>query len=269
MNFRFEDSQEFNPDYQKENNLIDTNQSTYINDTDYKIEKILKGQIKFFIDEGASEEFVMSPPIDPVKSGEESEIGVESLFQIEPPVIPKPIFKVNTNENLFTNACSGQNENEIIKVDNNLKRRFEYKRKRFQNADNILKKIMTAFINTYLLNALNTKIRKTGNKTYFGKVPQDFIKDLVNKSNRKNIVELTLKQLFEKWDLYSRELNNLEKDKNFEVDNILNSSYLNLYKLYINSDEFKIKEMDRLKRKKMNDWYINTYRNLSNDFINY
>ena len=77
----------------------------------------------------------------------------------------------------------------------------------------------------------------------------------------------TLKQSFEKWNLYSGEIEKLEKEGNPEIEKILNSKYLDLYELYVNSDEFKINETNRLKKQNMNEWYINTYQKLSNDLI--
>ena len=45
--------------------------------------------------------------------------------------------------------------------------------------------------------------------------------------------------------------------------------YCDLFDEYINSDEFKIDEINRLKTKNMNDWYINIFINLSNHFIEF
>ena len=62
-------------------------------------------------------------------------------------------------------------------------------------------------------------------------------------------------------------LNILEKYKNPVLKMILNTSLKELYEAYINSDEFKVDEINRLKKKNMNDWYINRYIFLSKNFL--
>ena len=56
-------------------------------------------------------------------------------------------------------------------------------------------------------------------------------------------------------------------DKNPVLKMILNTSLKELYEAYINSDEFKVDEINRLKKKNMNDWYINRYIFLSKNFL--
>ena len=208
-----------------------------------------------------------------------SNIDIQNPFDLDnEPIIEQQnsitinnkIFKVIYPEKLFAKNDDNYKEREEINEsnENNLTKRFDIRRKRFKNADNILKKIVTAFLNRYLLGALNSKLRKLGNRTYFGKVPQNFLRELVNKTNRENIMKLSLKELFKKWSLFSKELKSLEGEKNLKINNILNLSLLELYELYINSDDFNINEINRLKKnKKFNEWYIHTYENLSKDFI--
>ena len=91
---------------------------------------------------------------------------------------------------------------------------------------------------------------------------------------------MTLKQFIEKNEAYHKQknpkkkvdhnvyiLNILEKYKKPVLKRILNTSLKELYEAYINSDEFKVNEINRLKKKNMNDWYINRYIFLSKNFL--
>ena len=68
--------------------------------------------------------------------------------------------------NLFTNI-KHDDKNEMLYEDQI--KRFSKKRNRYKNKDNILKKIITAFFNLYLLNAINLKLQSLGIKNYFEK----------------------------------------------------------------------------------------------------
>ena len=85
---------------------------------------------------------------------------------------------------------------------------------------------------------------------------------------------MTLKQFIEKNESSKKKvdhnvyiLNILEKYKKPVLKRILNTSLKELYEAYINSDEFKVNEINRLKKKNMNDWYINRYIFLSKNFL--
>ena len=82
---------------------------------------------------------------------------------------------------------------------------------------------------------------------------------------------MTLKQLFKKANLYKKQFDLLEKEKNKEIEEILNTTYFDLFKEYIHSDEFKIKEINRLKKnaRTSEEWYINRYIYLSENFFEY
>ena len=188
----------------------------------------------------------------------------EKIFNIE---------KEKEKINLFTNI-KHDDKNEISYEDQI--KRFSVKRDRYKNKDNILKKIITAFFNFYLLNAINLKLQNLGIKNYFEK----FSLNHINKQNKIVIMNMTLKQFIEKNELYHKQknpkkkvhhnayiLNILEKYKNPVLKMILNTSLKELYEAYINSDEFKVDEINRLKKKNMNDWYINRYIFLSKNFL--
>ena len=188
----------------------------------------------------------------------------EKIFNIE---------KEKEKINLFTNI-KHDDKNEISYEDQI--KRFSVKRDRYKNKDNILKKIITAFFNLYLLNAINLKLQNLGIKNYFEK----FSLNHINKQNRIIIMNMTLKQFIEKNEAYHKQknpkkkvhhnayiLNVLEKCINPVLKRILNTSLKELYEAYINSDEFKVDEINRLKKKNMNDWYINRYIFLSKNFL--
>jgi hypothetical protein len=188
----------------------------------------------------------------------------EKIFNIE---------KEKEKINLFTNI-KHDDKNEISYEDQI--KRFSVKRDRYKNKDNILKKIITAFFNFYLLNAINLKLQNLGIKNYFEK----FSLNHINKKNKIKIMNMTLKQFIEKNEAYHKQknpkkkvdhnvyiLNILEKYKKPVLKRILNTSLKELYEAYINSDEFKVNEINRLKKKNMNDWYINRYIFLSKNFL--
>ena len=182
----------------------------------------------------------------------------EKIFNIE---------KEKEKINLFTNI-KHDDKNEILYEDQI--KRFSKKRNRYKNKDNILKKIITAFFNFYLLNAINLKLQNLGIKNYFEK----FSLNHINKKNKIKIMNMTLKQFIEKNESSKKKvdhnvyiLNILEKYKKPVLKRILNTSLKELYEAYINSDEFKVDEINRLKKKNMNDWYINRYIFLSKNFL--
>ena len=182
----------------------------------------------------------------------------EKIFNIE---------KEKEKINLFTNI-KHDDKNEISYEDQI--KRFSVKRDRYKNKDNILKKIITAFFNFYLLNAINLIFQNIGIKNYFEK----FSLNHINKKNKIKIMNMTLKQFIEKNESSKKKvdhnvyiLNILEKYKKPVLKRILNTSLKELYEAYINSDEFQVNEINRLKKKNMNDWYINRYIFLSKNFL--
>ena len=161
-------------------------------------------------------------------------------------------------------------------------KRLSYRRQRKDNKDNIRTKIKRGFFNSALINKLNDKLKSIGSTKYFMKFPQNFVSDISQKRN-KGIVNLTLKEIFEKKELYKQEneigfdnyLHNLKViqseiiKENSEFKKILNKTFRELYEEYINSDEFKIGEIGRLKEHKMEDDYIKKYIYLSRELIDF
>ena len=66
-----------------------------------------------------------------------------------------------------------------------------------------------------------------------------------------------------------RVLDSLKEKKNEELEKVINMKYRDLFKEFLNSNEFKIDEINRLKKKKMKDSYIMRYIYLSKLFIKF
>ena len=211
-----------------------------------------------------------------IEPNHSSLFSLESIIEKEKE--KKPIFKVvyPKKDSLFTN---GENNSVLLIKEETgeifLKRkRFPYRRPRKDNQDNIRKKIKLGFFNIALIKMLNDKLRSIGNNKYFSKFPQSFISD-VNKKRNKEIFEKSLRDIFVEKELYKCEdkkgasnyfqnLNIVQNEKNVGFKKILDKKIKDLYEEYINSDEFKIREINRLKNKDMSDDYIARYIYLAN-----
>ena len=147
-----------------------------------------------------------------------------------------------------------------------------------ENKDNISRKIKRGFLNGNLIKNLNKKLKSIGSRDFFERFPQNFISDVLKQSN-KEIMHLSLKEIFERKEFYLEEeplyyYHNLKVVKKEEIKNnylmikILDMKYYQLYEEYLNSDEF-IEEINRLKKKGMNDEYINTYIYFSKHFLEF
>ena len=177
--------------------------------------------------------------------------------------------------NLFTNT---ESYSILVKEGEGMlkRKRFMKRRPRKENQDNIRKKIKRGFFNCALIKKLNEKLKSIGSRKYFRKFPQHFVSD-VNQLRNKEIFGMTLGEIFCKKELYLPEnkeglnnyLNNLKVIKSEEVEEnevfnkILNKTIRELYEEYLNSEEFKVEEINRLKEKKMKDEYIERYISLA------
>ena len=190
------------------------------------------------------------------------------------------IFDVIHRERIcvFTNIENEENNSSID--DTFLKRkRYPEKRRRRENQDNMRKKIKRGFLNKALIKNINENLKNIESKLYLEKFPQKFVCDITKKSN-KNILDMSLKQIFEKKELYddsglSKYYHNLKVIKskqiqeNSELKAILNKKYFELFEEYINSKEFKVDEINQLKEKKMENSYIERYIYLAKHFIEF
>ena len=151
---------------------------------------------------------------------------------------------------------------------------------RKENKDNIRKKIKRGFFNNALWQQLNNKLRIIGSNEYFTKFPQFFASD-VDKNRNKIILDMTLEEIFENLELYIYEdkngyanyLHNLEvvgKIKNNDIFKIiLSKTFRELYEEYLDSDELKIEEINRLKKCKIENGYIRRYKDIAKDLIKF
>jgi len=196
----------------------------------------------------------------------ESESKKDSVIIIE---------KVNLFSNIEKNSMLVKNGEDMLK-----RKRFQDRRPRKENQDNIRKKIKRGFFNNGLIKKLNEKLKNIGSNKYLRKFPQHFVSD-VNQKRNKELFNLTLKEIFVNKELYLNEdkeglrnysqnlkvVQSEEISENKELKIIFNKTINELYEEYINSDEFNIIEINRLKEKKMQDDYIKRYINLARYLI--
>ena len=183
-------------------------------------------------------------------------------------------------ENLLTNPGS---KSILVEKEGLLgKKRLKRQRARKEEKDDIRVKIKRAFFNTFLKNKLNRELKSIGSKKYFEKFPNHFASDPHKKRN-KGIVYMTLGEIFEKKELYINEnekglfnfwqnlkiVQSEEIKKNEKFQKILNKTFRELYEEYLNSDEFKIIEKNRLEEKNLDDDYIKRYIELSENLIEF
>ena len=162
------------------------------------------------------------------------------------------------------------------------RKRGQKKRKRKENADNIRIKAKRAFFNNVIYKTLNKLLKNIGSIQYFEKFPNKFTGD-VNKKRNKCIVNMSLREIIVNEDLYKREnqkgfnqylhnLNIVESEEikaNKEFKKILDKTFGELYENYINSDEFLIDEINRLKKEKMSNLYIERYKGFCKQLISF
>ena len=207
---------------------------------------------------------------------------------------PKKIFKeIYPEIHLFEKAEI--NIDEIIptysKYDFSKRRRSKIKLRKYLKKHNILVKMKTAFINTYLLKAYNKKIKEAGYNTLFGKLPHRFVIN-VSKGLNKVFMQKTLGQILKEEETYAKKektkdqiskkkekdtkepentnfnrnlniVNQIEKGENPELILILNTKICHLFDEYLNSEDFLITEINRLKTKtskiEKDDYYLAKY----------
>ena len=183
--------------------------------------------------------------------------------------------------NLFTNT---ESYSILVKEGEGMlkRKRFMERRPRKENQDNIRKKIKRGFYNKSLIHKLNEKLKNIGSNKYFEKFPPHFVSDIDQKRNKK-VFGMTLAELFQNKEIYNYEnknglnnfshnmkvVNNEDIINNIEFRNIMERNVGELYKEYINSYEFKTLELNRLKKNKMKDDYVNSYIYLANHLFEF
>ena len=195
------------------------------------------------------------------------------------------------NKNLF-NVTKFEKKSECTNIENKstdlstndeitiIKRhRNKSKRKRRDNKDNIQKKIKTGFFNRYLYIKINSLLIKNKSKIKFPKFPQKFCSAISREANMKLLNSTLLEILGAKEQYSKKELKNFahhqeilgkkEIQENEELQEILNKTYRELFEVYINSKEFNVDEINRLKNKKNGTLYIKFYKYLAKTLIEF
>ena len=167
-----------------------------------------------------------------------------------------------------------EEENSLIN-----RKRYQKKRSRKENQDNIRKKIKRGFFNSALIPKINMIIKNCGGKFFFEIFKQHFVSDVTKESNME-LYNMTLEEIFKKKELYHQTelntyyynlkiFNSKEIQENKELKNILNIKLFKIFEEYINSKEFNIDEVNRLKNKNMEDLYIKRYIYLGKNFMKF
>ena len=159
------------------------------------------------------------------------------------------------------------------------RKRYNIRRKRRENNDNIRKKIKRGFFNKGLIHKLNMILKNQNINSYFEIFQQHFVGDVTKRTNNQ-LMNMTLEEIFEKKELYQESelksykhnfnlVKSIEIQENKELKNILNKKLYLIFEEYINSKEFLIDEINRLKNKKMDNGYIQRYIYLTKHFIEF
>ena len=192
--------------------------------------------------------------------------------------------KNKTKKLLFKIKHRIQNLSNTQKVNNmlNKKRQREkkvYKGTKYMDNYNIKKKLLTHFLNGYILNDSNNIIRKRC-IFCFEKFPQNLIKHFIAKERIKELFNMTLKEIYDKKELYGEKniKSHFAPNSNFlndlfskvEYKDVLEQSGIkeklgmkisDLFHEYINSDEFK-NDIDGL-RIESGDAYVEKYSKIA------
>ena len=159
------------------------------------------------------------------------------------------------------------------KFDFSVRKRSKEKLPKFLRKHNIREIMKKRFINTYLINAFNKKLKDAGYINYFQKLPQSFVRN-VSKGLNNKIMKKTLGEIFKGEETYTKKdrekyknnsnlVENIEKNGNPELNLILNIKICHLFDEYLNSEEFLIIERNRIKERKRTkliyDYYFPKY----------
>ena len=152
-------------------------------------------------------------------------------------------------------------------------------KRRRENQDNIRKKLKTVFFNTFLRKKINEILNNKHSRLYFEKFPISFVND-IRKNTNKDIIDKTLLEIILNKELYSENdlsnynhnikvVENKEVKQIGELKKILNKTFRELFEEFINSKEFNIDEINRLKNNNLDNIYIERYIYQSKHFIEY
>ena len=216
---------------------------------------------------------------DPISLDEDSEDIDPYLLQLNTKR-KKKIFEViypAKNQQITTES--------EVKYDFTKKIRSKNKQPRFTNLDNIRRVIKRRFVNTYLKNKINMKLKKAGHETFIESFSQEFAANVTKEFNR-SIINMTFGQMLKTERFYSSKklyqckynykknseiVNSINEGRNSDLKELLNKKFSELFEEYLNSDEFKINEIQRLRNsKKPKDIiYIKKYEHFANTLIEF
>ena len=192
------------------------------------------------------------------------------------------LFKViNPKIALFKKAKENLLQAYLTGIDFSKKIRSSEKLPNFKQKHYIRVSIKRNFMNNYLLTALNKKLEEAGFNIFFEKFPQSIAVNVAKDFNN-NLMNMKLKDIFKNEDLYNIEdrtnfesnlkiVDKIEKEGNPELNMILNRKFRCLFEEYLNSEEFGIDEINRLKNSKVekDEYYIEKYIFLAQHFIEF
>ena len=128
---------------------------------------------------------------------------------------------------------------------------------------NILVRVITRFLNYFLINILNNILRLKNNSSRFKKLPKSIVTNVYSNGKK----ELYKNEYDEK--NYIHNLNLIEKNENNECfKDILNRKFSEFYQDYINSKQFNVEEVNRLKNENNENDYIDRYIYVARNFLN-
>ena len=191
-------------------------------------------------------------------------------------IYPEKNYKIFTENEINSNSLDPFESFDFKK-----KVRSEVKQRRFTNQDNMRRVIKRRFTNTYLKNKFNKKMKKAGYKKFIECFPQEFAGNVTREINS-SIINMTFGQILtdksiysgKKWYQYENNLelvNLIKKDQNSDLNEMLNKKFSELFEEYLNSDEFKIGEIQRLLNatKPKSGKYIQKYEYLAKNLIKF
>jgi hypothetical protein len=233
--------------------------------------------------------------INPTISLKEEEMGQEDFFALyfnsskDNSISPefneekKAIFQVNYRIRCDEEENDKPKDKALFQID--LWKTFLNKKvlpkinRRRESKDNIRKKLKIVFFNNYLFKKINAILKSQQSKLYFEKFPITFVND-IRKNTNKDIIYMTLLEILSRKELYNeKDLDNYyhnlkvveskEFKENENLKKILNKKYCELFEEFINSKEFNVDEINRLKKNNLDDVYIKRYIFQSKYFIKY
>ena len=213
---------------------------------------------------------------------EKSSENDEYLYFINETKKKKNIFKAIYPEiHLFKKADEDLLKDYLQGIDFSKRKRSPEKLPNYKQKYYIRVNIFRTFMNRYLITALNKKLQKAGVTTLFRKFPQVMVKK-VAKGKNKILMNMRLNEIIKTDKFYvdkdrinfKHNLNIvdiIEKGRDSELNIFLNRNMFCLFGEYLISEEFRMDEINRLKKSKKikDDYYIKKYIYVANHFIEF